>query len=146
VLGVDGTSPPIHELNGTGALRLDSADQAAQYIRFFMHAVAGEEGNFRVVESDSDLRFLPSSPADLSARVGRLFIPLELRRNQEGKWDAKATVRYSDALFYAILRVDNLTGHVDMTLDEPVSVDLPVFLERFDGLRRSLTEKPASKE
>jgi tetratricopeptide (TPR) repeat protein len=146
VLEINGLSAPIHALNRSGSLRLDSADQAAQYMRFFMNAITGVEGNFRVVDSNDDLRFLASAPADLPARLGRFIVPLEIRRNQEGKWDARATVRYSNAMFYAILRVDNLIGNVAMTEDEPIAADLPVLFERFDESRRSLAEVSAKKE
>jgi tetratricopeptide (TPR) repeat protein len=146
VLEVNGNSPQIHDLNRSGSLRLDSADQAAQYMRFFMHSIAGQEGTFRVVDSDADLHFEASALPDVRTRLGRLIVPLELRRNQEGKWDAKATVRYSDAIFYAILRVDNLVGQVEMTVDEPAAADAPLLIERYDGPLRSLTEKPKGED
>lgn len=146
VLEINGLSAPIHELNRSGSLRLDSPDQAAQYMHFFTNSLTGEAGNFRVVESIDDMRFAASAPADLPARLGRFITPLEIRRSQEGKWDARVTLRYSNALFYAILRIDNLIGNVTMADDEPITADLPVLLEKFDESRRSLADPPARKE
>jgi tetratricopeptide (TPR) repeat protein len=146
VLTVDGRSPAIHELNKSGSLRLDTPEQAAQYVRFFLSGLTGEYGNFRILDDETDLNLSASALASMKQSLGRLILPLVLRRTREGKWDARATIRYGANLFYTMLSIDNLTGNVSMVIDSPVAASVPLLFERFDGGTRTLTTRTWTEE
>jgi hypothetical protein len=52
---LDGTSPPIHQMNGDSAPLLDTPARANDYFRFFLGAIHAELGPFSVVEKPEDL-------------------------------------------------------------------------------------------
>lgn len=113
---LDGTSPPIHELNATGAIRLDTDARRRDYLRFFCAHVWGEEGPFTLVET---LDELPSEGLEESTEI----FPVRSREVEgEGRQDAspyQAVVWYGGHLFQADFWVLH-SGMVEMEDDTPI--------------------------
>lgn len=132
---LNGTSPPIHELNAQVPILIDSQENAELYLKFFCFQVFGEEGDFRLIEVDNEIAWMKSvTPAD-KQRVIKKIKPLKLDKSGDELWKAEATVQYSDALFRAIFSIKK-TGMVEMLEDTPLEVDLPIRGEFFNGYLR----------
>ena len=128
---LNGTSPPIHEVNATGALLLDEAN-VLDYLCFFCFFVRGEEGPFLILDS-IDTPFLPKGITDYRMPAGKgpaasfaeLFRPPMLHgRDAAGKFRVDAMMYYSNAVFTADMLVQP-GGMVEMQDDEPMLADLP---------------------
>ncbi|MDQ6780104.1 MAG: hypothetical protein M3Z37_02985, partial [Candidatus Eremiobacteraeota bacterium] len=108
-------------------LLLDTAEAAADYLRFFTGAVQGEEGPFTIAESLAPLleRTIPGQdrpdPASLPAiePVVMTLVPTTGTHMQASRWRARAIVHYGPALFRAQFEIES-TGMVQMLDDEPV--------------------------
>jgi hypothetical protein len=110
---LSGKSWPIHQLNQSGALRLDSDESVLDYLRFFCAYVWGEEGAFSIIETQDALGGAePSTPIELA--------PLVVENRSEKGWLCKGFIRYGKNLFRAKLIVTP-KGEVDMTEDEPLA-------------------------
>jgi tetratricopeptide (TPR) repeat protein len=133
-LVINGVSPPIHEFNTTHPLVLQTAQDAAAYLRFFCAAIQSVESTFRLLEGPQDLAAGSPSPT-IVEQLGRLVVPLRVREESDGGWGATGTVRYGNNLFYAIFKLP-ANGIVDMRNDTPAVTDQPFVIERYDdGLR-----------
>ena len=131
---LNGQSLPIHTFNSKHHPILDNEVWAAAYLRFFCTATHGEEGAFRIIDSEADLHWQQDAPLQDRLDVQRVIFPLKIKATPEG-WEAKGTVAYSNALFYALFRIWP-NGRVDMLNDTPVASELRVIPERFvDGFR-----------
>ena len=127
---LDFTSAPIHELNPR-ALRIEDAEDAEAYLRFFCFALAGDEGRFFITERVDDLHLEPDAElepetaAKLDEALHRVR-PLPPEPEDE-EWHHRfsAPILYGNALFEAAFLVDR-TGMVTMVDDEPIATDLPV--------------------
>jgi hypothetical protein len=118
---LNGQSQPIHMVNATKAdkpvLRLDTGEQALDYLRFFCGYVWGEEGAFIIVDSvqDSDWLHYLERDDNLLATA-----PVRPQAQREGDfWVCQAVVMYGDQLFIAVFRIAS-SGMVEM--DSEVSV------------------------
>lgn len=135
IVQVDGTSPPVHELNAAVGVELDTAEQAGAYLRFFCSVVCGEAGSFMVVDDVSDIAFAEDADAGERGLVEAALVPVELRLEEDGG-TVVSPIQYSDALFKATLSIYP-TGMVQMQSDEPLLADLPVLSHGFwDGVRQ----------
>lgn len=140
VLVLNGTGASIQSFNQKQVgdkgvrrtlLRLESPEQAAQYLHFFFAAITGEFGTFRIIDSAADLA-MPLTIARLDRKnLVRVVMPFRVRQTADGKWDGEATVRYGNELFYAALHINNLNGEVTMDYDTPVAVRQPILTEHF---------------
>lgn len=122
---LNGTSPVIHELNATGLLHLDSAEQAAAYLRFFCGAVVGTEGPFTIIERADQVWLAPDASPALRGQIAAKLSPPHFTPDPKGGWRAQAVVSYSDALFVADFHIQ-LNGVVEMLNDTPIMAELPV--------------------
>lgn len=122
---LNGTSPPIHEVNAKAPIRVDESN-VLDYLRFFCFFVRGEEGPFYVAESMED----PNMPTQMDDTT-RSVIEGTIRpasfegMNEQGHFLCDAVVFYSNALFIANFAVQK-TGMIEMLDDEPIAADLPV--------------------
>ncbi|NBE07758.1 hypothetical protein [Paragemmobacter ruber] len=117
---LDGTSPPIHDLNESNPPILTKAT-ALEYLAFFCFFVRGAEGPFLIVDRP-DLGFLPPS-ADRSV-LRSLFRPPALHgRDDFGNWRASSVVFYGDCVFFANFHI-HLNGMIEMIEDQPLVQDL----------------------
>lgn len=118
---LNGTSPPLHEVNAKAPIRL-SPENVLDYLRFFCFFVHGENGPFHVAEHLDD----PLLPADPMIRkvLAETVRPARFEgRNEKGHYLCNATIYYADALFVADFAV-HPGGMVEMLDDEPVAADL----------------------
>lgn len=122
---LNGTSPPIHEVNAKAPIKV-TEDNVLDYLRFFCFFVRGEEGPFLIAESMDD----PYLPKDLDEKT-RMVIEGTIREasfegmNEQGHFLCDAVVYYSNALFIANFAVQP-GGMIEMLDDEPIAADLPV--------------------
>lgn len=122
---LNGTSPPIHEVNAKAPIRITD-DNVLDYLRFFCFFVRGEEGPFLISESMDD----PYVPKDVDDKT-KMVIENTVRpasyegKNEQGHFLCDAVVYYSNALFIANFAVQP-GGMIEMLDDEPIAADLPV--------------------
>ncbi len=120
---LNGTSPPIHEVNSKAPIKLNE-ENVLDYLRFFCFFVRGEEGPFYVAEDIDD----PNMPADMDATT-RSVIEGTVRpasfegMDEQGHFLCDAVVFYSNALFIANFSIQQ-TGMIEMLNDEPIAGDL----------------------
>ena len=122
---LNGTSPPIHEVNAKAPVKITEENVLA-YLRFFCFFVRGEEGPFLIAETMED----PYIPANLDPKT-RTVIEGTVRaasyegKNEQGYFMCDAVVYYSNALFIANFAVQP-SGMIEMLDDEPIAADLAV--------------------
>lgn len=125
---LNGTSPPIHEVNAKAPIKVNEKN-VLEYLRFFCFFVRGEEGPFYIAESMDD----PNIPVDMDGTT-RSVIEGTVRganfagMNEQGHFLCDAVVFYSNALFIANFAIQP-TGMIEMLDDEPIAADLPVKVE-----------------
>jgi hypothetical protein len=125
---LNGTSPPIHEVNAKAPIKVTEAN-VLDYLRFFCFFVRGEEGPFYIAESMED----PNMPVGMDDTT-RSVVEGTVRpctfegMNEQGHYLCEAVVFYSNALFIANFAVQP-TGMIEMLDDEPIAADLPVRVE-----------------
>lgn len=122
---LNGTSPVIHDYNKAAPIHIDTATQAAAYLRFFCGAVVGKEGPFSIIEKADDLWLEKSADPTIRAQATAKLIPLEIKADPEGDWRAQAVVAYSNALFIGSFRIKR-NGVVEMLDDQPIMTNLPL--------------------
>ena len=129
---LDGTSPPIHNLNAEYPPQF-TLRTAAQYVWFFGFFVRGEEGPFLVAESASDT-FVPDTDvsgaqlADGATSLDQLLQPLTcVTDGSSGGFICPATVYYSNAIFNVVFRLEP-SGMIQMLGDTARASDLPVLV------------------
>lgn len=125
---LNGTSPPLHEVNAKAPLKLDAQNVAA-YHRFFCFFVRGEEGPFFIAEALDD----PLMPQTMDDSTRTIFEdnlkPLAINgQNEQGHYLCDCVVFYSNALFTANFAIQP-TGMVEMLDDTPIAADLPVRID-----------------
>lgn len=125
---LNGTSPPIHEINAKAPVKI-TEDNVLEYLRFFCFFVRGEEGPFLIAEHMDDTYI----PKDLDPKT-RTVIEGTIReasyagKNDQGHFLCDAVVYYSNALFIANFAVQP-GGMIEMLDDEPIAADLPVKID-----------------
>lgn len=122
---LNGTSPPIHEVNKKAPVQISEAN-VLEYLRFFCFFVRGEEGPFLIAESMND-PYLPITDDSKAKAVieGTVRAATYEGRNEQGHFMCDAVVYYSNALFIANFSVQP-SGMIEMLDDEPIAADLPV--------------------
>jgi hypothetical protein len=135
VVPLVGTSPPIHELNASAAPRLDTAEQAAAYLRFFLSMLQAEDGPFRPIEMPAQLLTSRPLSQDEQATLEAAARPIAMEKNPSGDWKTRVLVQYASGLFLAELVVKP-SAEVDMLGDEKVAeLDCIRRQRRLGGLR-----------
>lgn len=122
---LNGTSPPIHEVNALAPVKITEAN-VLEYLRFFCFFVRGEEGPFLIAE-DMDSPDMPKGADEKTRAVieGTIRPASYEGKNAQGFYLCEAVVFYSNALFMANFAVQP-TGMIEMLNDEPIATDLPV--------------------
>tara|TARA_R110000868_G_scaffold325832_2_gene586717 strand:+ start:29634 stop:30587 length:954 start_codon:yes stop_codon:yes gene_type:complete len=115
---LNGSSPPIHEVNAKASIKIDS-DNVLDYMRFFMFFVRGDDGPFYVAERVDDPLLPMASDDKMKAKIKRAIRPARLERiNKDGHYIVKASVIYGNRIFLAVMAVQP-SGMIDMTNDRP---------------------------
>lgn len=125
---LNGTSPPIHEVNAKAPIKVNEKN-VLEYLRFFCFFVRGEEGPFYIAESMDDSN-MPTDMDDTTRSVieGTVRGATFAGANDQGHFLCDAVVFYSNALFIANFAVQP-TGMIEMMDDEPIAADLPVKID-----------------
>lgn len=139
VMLVNGQSSNIYGMNTTAPLRIDTAQRAAAYLRFFMAAVQGPRGIFRVVDEPEDLPWTSTAAAKNQASLVKAIRPWEMQPSGAGGWRAMGTVSYNAGLLLANFEL-RPNGMVDLEGRQQLADQLPVAIERFDdnGVRTTM--------
>ena len=116
---LNGTSPPIHEVNAKAPLKLTEA-LTADYLRFFCFFVRGEEGPFHICADTAD----PLLPSEATGVAEHVEPPRVYGADSDGKFRLSAPVFYSNAVFNVDFLVEP-TGMIKMLDDRPIMADLP---------------------
>ena len=126
---LNGTSPPIHDVNGKGFIQV-TEENVLQYLRFFCYFVRGEEGPFLIAEDMND-PLLPDGMDDQTKAVFENTLrPASYEgKDEKGNFRCDAIVFYSNALFIANFSVQP-GGMIEMLDDEPVAADLPIRVDQ----------------
>jgi len=122
---LNGTSPPIHEVNRSAPIRLDESN-ILDYLRFFCFFVRGEQGPFHIAESLAD-PILPQQLDRPTLKVLKNTIrPAAFNGVDETDFfHCDAVVFYGHQLYDARFTIQP-TGMIEMDEDAPVVDDLPV--------------------
>ena len=143
---LDGTSPPLHNLNEEHGVTLDTEGQAHDYLLLFCRYVRSSEGAFEVIEAAEQLDNRLNS-AGVRAAIAAQIAPINLGgRDAEGRWLASARLLYGDGLFAAEFAI-SAAGMVEMQDDDPLLHDLPIAQEAWDPPFRMVPEtRPETPE
>lgn len=122
---LNGTSPPIHEVNAIAPVKI-TEENVLEYLRFFCFFVRGEEGPFLIAE-DMDNPDMPQNadPQTQSVIEGTIRPASYEGKNPQGFFLCDAVVFYSNALFLANFAIQP-SGMIEMLDDQPIAADLPV--------------------
>jgi len=144
---LDGTSPPIHRLNGLlQDKRQITAETALDYLKFFCEFVHGENGAFYLLEGSDDLWWQDEAAVDADRRslllrsmqVPVLAEPRGEQRADDEAFHCVATVHYGRDVFLAEFDVQR-TGTIELNQDHPLVRELPVHPHQWDQQARLLT-------
>ena len=125
---LNGTSPPIHEVNGKGFVNV-TEENVLEYLRFFCFFVRGEEGPFLISEDAND-PLLPEMDEATKNAFANVLRPASYEgKDEKGNFRCDAIVFYSNALFLANFSVQP-SGMIEMLDDEPVLPEIPVRVDQ----------------
>ena len=120
---LNGTSPPIHEVNNKAPIRINE-ENIIEYLKFFCFFVRGDEGPFYVSEDMSDANFPDDMDGTTRSVIEGTVRPASFEgMNEQGHFLCDAVVFYSNALFIANFSVQT-SGMIEMLNDEPIAGDL----------------------
>jgi len=141
---LDGTSPPIHNLNTKLGKRKRITDETAtDYLCFFCKFVQGDDGAFLVPQSASDLDWKEFPPVEKSRRdvVAKYVVrpmaairPSDPAEGEQAENDGQdpalkfiriATVNHGSALFLSVFEI-SATGFVEILDFHWLIKDLPI--------------------
>lgn len=125
---LNGTSPPIHEVNAQAPIKV-TEENVLDYLRFFCFFVRGEEGPFLIVEG-MDNEDLPQNMDEKTSTVlSGTVRPADYEgQNEQGFFLCSGIVFYSNALFLANFAVQP-SGMIEMLDDDPIAADLPTKID-----------------
>ncbi|MDX1915644.1 MAG: AAA family ATPase [Methylophilus sp.] len=128
---LDGTSPPIHEINAHDPINLDSMLTTISYLRFFCSFVYGDLGPFLPVESAASIQIPNHLDAQERQHADGLLMTLRsvvtpimhVEETSDGNLFT-ASILYGDVMFSCQLLV-SLSGSINMVNDSPMVSDIP---------------------
>jgi hypothetical protein len=138
-----GEARPLHELNDSAPLKTHTADRAAAYLLLFSTAIQNSCGRFIILQDVNSLHWLRDVPASSKGEIARSIRPM-IMVGERGNWIAKATMQYSDAIYYVEMRLRR-SGQVEMLTDDPFKGDVPIMAEYFLGGLRCLPERQSAR-
>lgn len=129
VVVLDWTNEPIYLLNHNLPISL-TAENIPEYVRFFFTYVRGKHGRFIVTESVDDINWKEDPPPQARKAISKMLIPLEVLKEENGKYYLKATMMFRDSLFKADIEVQR-NGLVTLSSEELLVEDMPVLDDTF---------------
>ncbi|MEM7679822.1 MAG: hypothetical protein AAF182_02320 [Pseudomonadota bacterium] len=125
---LNGTSPPIHEVNAKAPIKV-TEENVLEYLKFFCFFVRGEEGPFYIAEDMSDPNMPEGMDEGTKSVIEGTIRPASFEgKNDQGHFLCDAVVFYSNALFIANFAVQP-SGMIEMLDDEPIAADLPAKID-----------------
>jgi hypothetical protein len=124
LLVLNGSSPPIHEINNRSKIALTAAN-VLDYLRFFCFFVRGDEGPFIIAEGLNQTE-IPAGLTDQEREtLGKVLRPACYNGYIKAKqaFQVMAPVYYSNAVFFADFEIKK-SGLVLMINDLPVVEEL----------------------
>lgn len=133
---LNGTSPPIHKMNSTFPIQLNTQNVGA-YLEFFCKNVHGEYGAFKILNSKQDLKWIEGTDLSIiqneSDKIDEFLEESNLAIiSEEDYWLTERIVQYSHALFRAEFKIFK-SGMVEMLDDLPVAANLPIKCFTYNG-------------
>jgi ankyrin repeat protein len=121
---LDGTSPPIHDINSRSKISLNSTN-VLDYLRFFCFFVRADEGPFIIAEGLSQTEIPASLTPEERSRLRKVLRPASYNGYVRSKqtFQAMASVYYSNAIFLCDFEIKK-SGLVLMIDDLPVVEEL----------------------
>jgi hypothetical protein len=121
-------------MNVAAPIRLSTAKDAADYLRFFCSSI----GPFYIVDDPSYPRWEASAQ---KRKISELFKPLVVSADdaKPGYWKATGTVLSGSSLFTADFWINGSgasPGTVDLSIDRVIGTDLPVKKSKWIGIVR----------
>lgn len=125
---LNGTSPPIHEINAISELQI-SEEYVIDYLKFFCFFVHGDNGPFYVLESMQDSALSEGLDESSQAHYTDLLSPAKCEGSDDkGNYKCSAVICYSDALFHADFEIKS-SGFIEMLNDDMLDDDLPFYID-----------------
>jgi len=116
-------------------LAIDTKERAEDYFRFFFSAVFGDEGSFRIVESDENISWAQGATVVDLQKVLNQLQPLRTTRLPGRRWKGTATIQYDNAMFNVVFYAKP-GGEINMAEDKPIAAELPLQKEKYEGYLR----------
>jgi tetratricopeptide (TPR) repeat protein len=126
---LDGTMISFDLFNSRNHPILQNEVSATGYLRLIIAGIQSSQGTFHIIDNEGDLHWTTHATSQDRQNIQRRIYPLTVRSTVDG-WEAKGTIAYSNAVFYAVLQLSP-DGHVSMAQDELVKQKLPVAGELF---------------
>lgn len=122
---LNGTSPPIHEVNAKAPIKL-SEENVLAYLRFFCFFVRGDKGPFYIFESLEAPDIPEVSDKNELLKLEKHVYPSKFNGSDEkGNLYATSMFWYGNTIYAAKFKV-RATGMIDMEADEEVLSNLTV--------------------
>jgi tetratricopeptide (TPR) repeat protein len=138
----------LKTLNKSAAPKLDQADLALAYLRFYVNSVDNAYAiRYRMIDHPEDVDWMPSASGDVRSSIDEKFRPLTLEASPDQEWQAKGTLQVANTFKEGIFHLKR-NGAVDMTYSQQIEKDWPVFMDTFiDGVRlqRTIGQMVAAK-
>lgn len=132
---LDGTRTPIHELDASLPVMINTKERAESYLRFFAAAIFANGGNFRIVDAVEDPLWAGDASESDKQKAAKYIRPLAVERLEDGRWKASATVQYGTALSTVVFYIDPNDDETKVKMSDDVTVasNLPLRRETFNG-------------
>jgi tetratricopeptide (TPR) repeat protein len=136
-VALDGTLEPVHMMNRESQLKLDDAVRATDYMRFWMGILPIEGGRLNLVDTPSDINWLPDATATQRSATVTAIQPLAVEPISDRGWQAIATVQYYGYLRKASIHLSRF-GEIGFEGENRVTDRLPIYIEVFENGYRVL--------
>lgn len=126
---LNGTSPPIHEINAKVPLKLNK-ENVEDYLKFFCYFVQGDHGAFLITDSLQPNEIPEIKKKKEKEEFSFNMHPTKFNGMDKDSFLFASIIWYDDVLFGARFKVDP-TGMVHMLEDEPIlkiSIKYPYIL------------------
>lgn len=110
---LNGLGRTILDFNTWAGLRLETEEQASDYLKFFCSHLWAERGAFRIIESAAEVLGFTQTPIPLATQVSSVTVS---RNSSDSPWKATAFLLYEHTLHRASFHI-HPTGIVEMLDD-----------------------------
>ena len=126
------------DINKQTPPRLDTADRATSYLRFFLGAVQADEGKVVVMDDLSDVRWKPEATIHDREALAKKIKPLVVEQRPDKSWHGIGTIGYAGEVFYDSVQLSR-DGVVDQGYGDAVGryeIQSQGFLQGVRGVYR----------